>query len=200
MKNCKSFWTLMLMGIMVFLSSCSDDEDVYYYSYNNITYSVGAGDGMTEYESPWEECYILVNNSETSEIKAGPSDIYLGYHDAYRFECDDPEAFNPTVGYVHVPLPEALSSGNQPVFDEKEGEYSKEEGEGNAYKESKMYTIPPKTQLVVERKVIVKKLVLTYTATFQRHPAGREHVVTGKFVRHTPTGIALVEKYEPIKE
>ena len=75
-----------------------------------------------------------------------------------------------------------------------------DEVEGNAYKESKMYTIPPKTQLVVERKVIVKKLVLTYTATFQRHPAGRDHVVTGKFVRHTPTGIALVEKYEPIKE
>ena len=44
----------------------------------------------------------------------------------------------------------------------------------------------------------MKKLVLTYTATFQRHPEGRDHVVTGKFVRHIPVGIALVEKYEPI--
>lgn len=199
MKNYHSMLSMMLIGIMILFSSCSDDEDVFYYSFKDITYSVGTGDGMTEYESPWEECYILVNNSETSEVQSGPADIYLGYHDTYRFECDDPTAFNPTVGYVHVPLPEALSSGNQPVLGEKEGEYSMDEVEVDVYKQGKMYPIPPKTKLVVERKVMMKKLVLTYTATFQRHPKGPDHIVTGKFVRHTPMGISLVEKYEPIK-
>ena len=198
MKNCKSFWTLMLMGIMVFLSSCSDDEDVFYYSFKNIEYTVGSDDGMIEYETPWVECYILVNKSETSEVKAGPSDIYIGYRDRYNFQCNDASTFNPTPGYVHIPLPEALTSTNQVVFEEKEGEYSMEEVDTNRSKESKMFTIPPKTKLLLERKLVMKKLTLTYKATFQRHPSGRDHIVTGKFIRHIPVGIALMENYEPV--
>ena len=99
---------------------------------------------------------------------------------------------------MHVPLPKALSSGNQIVFDEREGEYSMLETDVFRLYESKMYDVPANTKLTVEGKLEMKKLVLTYTATFQRHPEGRDHVVTGKFVRHIPVGIALVEKYEPI--
>ena len=65
--------------------------------------------------------------------------------------------------------------------------------------ESKMYSVPSKTKLTVEGKLEMKKLVLTYTATFQRHPGGKDHVVTGKFIRHIPMGITLVEKYEPVE-
>ena len=87
---------------------------------------------------------------------------------------------------------------NQVIFEEKEGEYSMEEVDTNRSKESKMFTIPPKTKLVLERKLVMKKLTLTYKATFQRHPSGSDHVVIGKFIRHIPVGIALMENYEPI--
>ena len=200
MKNYKLFVSMMLISVVTFFSSCSDDEDVFYYSFKDIEYMVGSDDGMTEYETPWEECYILVNKSETSEVKAGPSDIYIGYRDRYKFQCSDASTFNPTPGYVHVPLPESLTSGNRVVFEEKEGEYSMEEVDTNRSKESKMYTIPPKTKLVLERKVVMKKLTLTYAATFQRHPAGKDHVVAGKFIRYIPVGIALIENYQPVNE
>lgn len=185
------------MGIVTFFTSCSDDNDVFYYSFKNIEYSVEAGDGMTEYKTDWLERFVLVNNGD-SEVTAGPGDMYQGFHERYCFECGDPSLFNPTVGHVHVPLPKALSSGNQIVFDEKEGEYSMLETDVFRLYESKMYDVPANTKLTVEGKLEMKKLVLTYTATFQRHPGGRDHVVIGKFVRHIPMGIALVEKYEPI--
>ena len=187
----------MLLGIVSVFSGCSDAEEVHYYSYRNIEYSIGSGDGMTEYETPWEECYILVNQSEVSEVKAGPSDIYIGYRERYCFQSDDP-LFNPTPGHVHVPLPESLTSGNQVAYDEREGEYSQEEVEVKQSKDPQIYTIPPKTKLTLERKVKMKKLVLSYKASFQRHPGGADLVVTGKFIRHIPVGISLVEKYEPI--
>ena len=190
---------MTLIGIATILSACSDTEEVHYYSYRSIEYSIGSGDGMTEYESPWEECYILVNQSETSEVKAGPSDVYTGYRERYCFQSDA-SLFNPTPGHVHVPLPESLTSGNQVAYDEREGEYSKEEVEVNRSKNPQIYTIPPKTKLTLERKVETKKLVLTYKASFQRHPGGADHVVTGKFIRHIPVGISLVEKYEPINK
>ena len=198
MKNFRLILSMALISVMTLFSSCSDNEGIYYYSFKNIEYTVGDGDGMSEYETPWEECYILVNNSETSEVQAGPSDIYIGNNARYNFTCATPSAFNPTVGYVHVPLPEALTSTNQVVFEEKEGEYSMEEVDTNRSKESKMFTIPPKTKLVLERKLVMKKLTLTYKATFQRHPSGRDHIVTGKFIRHIPVGIALMENYEPV--
>jgi len=200
MKNCTSILTLTLLSVLTFFISCSDAEEVHYYSFKNIEYTVGSGDGMMEYETPWEECYILVNKSETSEVKAGPSDIYIGYRERYYFECTDASTFNPTPGYVHVPLPEALTSGNQVVFEDKEGEYSLEEVDMNRSKESQLFTIPPKTKLTLERKVVMKKLQLTYKASFQRYPSGRDHVVTGKFIRYIPVGISLVEKYEPVNE
>ena len=55
------------------------------------------------------------------------------------------------------------------------------------------------TKLVLERKVEMRKLELTYKATFKCHPSGSDYVVTGKFLRYTPVGISLVEKYEPVK-
>ena len=197
MKNYKWFLSVMLIGVVAFFSSCSDDEDVFYYSFKNIEYSVNAGDGMTEYETDWLERFVLVNNGNT-EITAGPSDMYLGFHERYCFECGDPSLFNPTVGYVHVPLPQALASGNQVILDEKEGEYSMTEVDVPRVYASDMYDVPAKTKLTIEGKIQMKKMVLTYTATFQRHPGGRDHVVTGKFIRHIPMGITLVEKYEPV--
>ena len=197
MKNYKWFLSVMLIGVVAFFSSCSDDEDVFYYSFKNIEYSVNAGDGMTEYETDWLERFVLVNNGNT-EVTAGPGDMYLGFHERYCFECGDPSFFNPTVGYVHVPLPQALASGNQVILDEKEGEYSMTEVDVPRVYTSDMYDVPAKTKLTIEAKIQMKKMVLTYTATFQRHPGGRDHVVTGKFIRHIPMGIALVEKYEPV--
>ena len=197
MKNYKWFLSVMLIGVVAFFSSCSDDEDVFYYSFKNIEYSVNAGDGMTEYETDWLERFVLVNNGNT-EVTAGPGDMYLGFHERYCFECGDPSLFNPTVGYVHVPLPQALASGNQVILDEKEGEYSMTEVDVPRVYTSDMYDVPAKTKLTIEGKIQMKKLVLTYTATFQRHPGGRDHVVTGKFIRHIPMGITLVEKYEPV--
>ena len=200
MKNFRLIVGMALIGVMTLFSSCSDNEEVYYYSFRSIEYIVADGDGMTEYETPWEECYILVNNSETSEVQAGPSDVYLGNNARYNFTCEAPSAFNPTVGHVHVPLPESLSPTNQVVFEEKEGEYSMEEVEVYRPAESKMYTISPKTKLTLKRQVTMKKLVLTYRASFQRHPSGGDHIVTGKFVRYIPVGIALMEEYEPVNK
>ena len=198
MKNYKWFLSMMLISVVAFFSSCSDGDDVFYYSFKNIEYSVEVGDGMTEYETDWLERFVLVNNGNT-EVTAGPGDMYLGFHERYCFECVDPSLFNQTVGHVHVPLPKSFS-GNQIVFDEKEGEYSMLETDVFRIYESKMYDVPANTKLTIEGKLEMKKLVLTYTATFQRHPKGQDHVVTGKFVRHIPMSISLVEKYEPVTE
>ena len=201
MKICKLFVSVMLMSMVAFWSSCSDGEDVFFYTFKDIEYSLAAGDGdgMTEYETPWEECYSIVNVSETSEAEAVANDLYKGYHEHYYFECADASLFNPTSGYVHVTLPEALTSGGQIVFDEKKGEYSLDKVEVLRSYEGKMFKIPAKPKFVLERKVMMKKLTLTYTATFQRHPAGKDHVVTGKFVRHIPIGVALMENYVPVQ-
>ena len=55
MKNYKLFVSMMLISVVTFFSSCSDDEDVFYYSFKDIEYMVGSDDGMTEYETHWEE-------------------------------------------------------------------------------------------------------------------------------------------------
>lgn len=198
MKKIDFLLRIMLVGIVAFFTSCSNKEEVFYYSFKNIEYTVGADDGMTQYESNWLERVVLVNNGD-AEVSAGAGDMYRGFHERYYFECKDPSLFNPTVGYVHVPLPQSLDAVNQVVFDEKEGEYSLEEVEVPRSYELKMYDIPAKTKLTIEGKVQMKKLQLTYIATFQRHPNGADYTVTGKFVRHIPAGISLVEKYEPIQ-
>ena len=199
MKIYKLFVSMMLMGIVACFSSCSDDENVYYYSFKNIEYTVSAGDGMTSYETNWEVLQSIVNGSGDKEVQAGPGDIYQGYHEYYTFKCDNPGKFNPTVGHVHVPIPQTLVSGSQIVLDEKEGEFSMEENEVIRSYEVRKFNIPAKTKLVLERKVEMRKLELTYKATFKCHPSGSDYVVTGKFLRYTPVGISLVEKYEPVK-
>lgn len=198
MKISETTMGVILISIMTFFSSCSEDEEIFYYSFKNIEYSLSSDDGIAEYDTPWEECYILINNSEKSEVKSGPSDIYVGYHEYYCFECADGSTFNPTPGYVHVPLPEDLTSANQIVFEEKEGEYSLDKIEVNRSYDRKMFNIPAKTKFILERKVTMKRLVLTYKATFQRHPSGKDHVVTGKFFRYVPIGIALLENHEVV--
>ena len=199
MKIYKLFVSMMLMGIVACFSSCSDDENVYYYSFKNIEYTVSAGDGMTSYETNWEVLQSIVNGSGDKEVQAGPGDIYQGYHEYYTFKCDNPGKFNPTVGHVHVPIPQTLVSGSQIVLDEKEGEFSMEENQVIRSYEERKFNIPAKTKLVLERKVEMRKLELTYKATFKCHPSGSDYVVTGKFLRYTPVGISLVEKYEPVK-
>ena len=199
MKIYKLFVSMMLMGIVACFSSCSDDENVYYYSFKNIEYTVSAGDGLTSYETNWEVLQSIVNGSGDKEVQAGPGDIYQGYHEYYTFKCDNPGKFNPTVGHVHVPIPQTLVSGSQIVLDEKEGEFSMEENEVIRSYEERKFNIPAKTKLVLERKVEMRKLELTYKATFKFHPSGSDYVVTGKFLRYTPVGISLVEKYEPVK-
>ena len=199
MKIYKLFVSMMLMGIVDCFSSCSDDENVYYYSFKNIEYTVSAGDGLTSYETNWEVLQSIVNGSGDKEVQAGPGDIYQGYHEYYTFKCDNPGKFNPTVGHVHVPIPQTLVSGSQIVLDEKEGEFSMEENEVIRSYEERKFNIPAKTKLVLERKVEMRKLELTYKATFKCHPSGSDYVVTGKFLRYTPVGISLVEKYEPVK-
>ena len=199
MKIYKLFVSMMLMGIVACFSSCSDDENVYYYSFKDIEYTVSAGDGLTSYETNWEVLQSIVNGSGDKEVQAGPGDIYQGYHEYYTFKCDNPGKFNPTVGHVHVPIPQTLVSGSQIVLDEKEGEFSMEENEVIRSYEERKFNIPAKTKLVLERKVEMTKLELTYKATFKCHPSGSDYVVTGKFLRYTPVGISLVEKYEPVK-
>ena len=199
MKIYKLFVSMMLMGIVACFSSCSDDENVYYYSFKNIEYTVSAGDGLTSYETNWEVLQSIVNGSGDKEVQAGPGDIYQGYHEYYTFKCDNPGKFNPTVGHVHVPIPQTLVSGSQIVLDEKEGEFSMEENEVIRSYEERKFNIPAKTKLVLERKVEMRKLELTYKAIFKCHPSGSDYVVTGKFLRYTPVGISLVEKYEPVK-
>ena len=170
MKNYKLFLSVMLMGIVTFFTSCSDDNDVFYYSFKNIEYSVEAGDGMTEYKTDWLERFVLVNNGD-SEVTAGPGDMYQGFHERYCFECGDPSLFNPTVGHVHVPLPKALSSGNQIVFDEREGEYSMLETDVFRLYESKMYDVPANTKLTVEGKLEMKRVVETLIWDLCEHPS-----------------------------
>ena len=188
---------IALICMVLFSTSCSDKEEVYYYSFKDIEYSVEEEDGMIFYETDWEVLQTIVNSSKDREVEAGPGDLYQGFHEYYYFECKNPADFNPTVGYVHLRLPQTLSLGNQIVYDDKEGEYSMDPVEVNRSYEGKVYRVPSQTKLTLERKIEMRKLVLSYKAIFQRHPSGKDFIVEGKFFRYVPENILLVEKYEP---
>ena len=181
------------------LSSCSDDEDVFYYSFKNIEYSVGQGDAITTSETDWEVLQTIVNGSEDTDVEVEAGDIYQDHHEYYCFKCETLENFNPTVGHVHVPLPQDIVANNQLVFGEEEGEYSMDEVEVPRFYEERDYIIPARTKLTLERKVEFKEMVVSFKASFKRHPSGKDLVVEGKFVRFVPTSISIVEKYQPLK-
>ena len=186
MKNFKQTITLMLVCALGFLASCSDDEDVFYYSFKNIEYTVGMEDGVVTYDTEWAHFKTIINDS-SEDLKDSTGDIYAGYDEYYVFKCTTPEKFNPSVGYVHVPLPNGLNADGTVSVGNTMGEYTMDTmliRDKTANWEE--FVVPPMKKLSILRSFKIEKQVFTYTATFERHPKGKDLVVTGKFVHVKP--------------
>ena len=197
MKNFKQTITLMLVCALGFLASCSDDEDVFYYSFKNIEYTMEEEDGIMTYETS-EEIYKTITNNSSEDLKISTGNVYQGYDEYYVFKCDDQENFNPTVGYVHVPLPGVNAEGNIVVGSDM-GEYTMERVVTyNLSAGWKDRVIPPMKKLSLWRTLQIEKRVFTYKATFERHPKGEDLVVKGKFIHAKPTSAITRESLEDI--
>ena len=197
MKNFKQTITLMLVCALGFLASCSDDEDVFYYSFKSIEYTMEEEDGIMTYETP-EEIYKTITNNSSEDLKISTGNVYQGYDEYYVFKCDDQENFNPTVGYVHVPLPGVNAEGNIVVGSDM-GEYTMERVVTyNLSAGWKDRVIPPMKKLSLWRTLQIEKRVFTYKATFERHPKGEDLVVKGKFIHAKPTSAITRESLEDI--
>lgn len=186
MKNFKQTITLMLVCALGFLASCSDEEDVFYYTFKNIEYTVEMEDGVTTYDTP-EGIYRTVTNDSAEDLKYSIENIYEGYNEFYLFKCATPEEFNPTPRDVHVPLPNGLSPDGTVSVGSTMGEYTMDimmtHDETSKRQE---YIIPPMKKLSISRSLKIRKHVFTYTATFERHPKGKDLVVKGKFIHEVP--------------
>ena len=197
MKNFKQTITLMLVCALGFLASCSDDADVFYYSFKNIEYTMEEEDGIMTYETS-EEIYKTITNNSSEDLKISTGNVYQGYDEYYVFKCDDQENFNPTVGYVHVPLPGVNAEGNIVVGSDM-GEYTMERVVTyNLSAGWKDRVIPPMKKLSLWRTLQIEKRVFTYKATFERHPKGEDLVVKGKFIHAKPTSAITRESLEDI--
>ena len=202
MKNFKQTIMLMLVCALGFLASCSDEEDVFYYSFKSIEYTMEEEDGIMKYETPWHVYNSVVNNSSTEmeDIKVSLGNLYRDYYEYYVFKCDYPETFNPTVGYVHVPLPSGLAPDGTVLVSSTMGEYSMEKM--ITYDTSagmREYSIPAQKRLILECSLEIEKQVFTYKATFQRHPRGEDLVVKGKFIHAKPISSMARQTLEDIE-
>ena len=198
MKNFKQTITLMLVCALGFLVSCSDEEDVFYYSFKSIEYTMEEEDGIMTYDTP-EEIYKTITNNSSEDLKISTGNIFQGYDEYYVFKCDNQENFNPTVGYVHVPIPGVNYEGNIVVGDDM-GEYTMEKMVTcNLAAGWKEHVIPPMKKLRLWRTLQIEKHVFTYKATFQRHPKGEDLVVKGKFIHEMPTSAITRESFEDIE-
>lgn len=200
MKNLKQTITLVLFCILGFFTSCSDEEEVFYYSFKSIEYTMEEEDGIMAYDTPWHVYNSVTNTSETEDIKVSLGNLYRDYYEYYVFKCDDAENFNPTVGYVHVPLPSGLASDGTVMVSSTMGEYSMEKMV--TYDTSagmREYSIPAKKRLVLECSLEIEKKVFTYKATFQRHPKGEDLVVRGKFIHAKPVSSMARQTLEDIQ-
>lgn len=198
MRNYKRIIRLMLVCTLGFLASCSDDEEVFYYSYKNIEYSIEEGDGKYTYETQWERYNTIANNSgtETEDMKISVGGLYNDYQEYYVFKSES-ETFNPTVGHVHVPLPSGISDEGVITFRLNEGEFTTEKMI-SADAGSREFVIPPMKKLILERKLEIETLQLSFKATFQRHPKGKDIVVTGKFICSKPVSAKIRQTLEDI--
>ena len=186
MKNFKQTIMLMLVCALGFLASCSDEEDVFYYSFKSIEYTMEEDDGITTYYTP-EEIYKTIANYSSEELKYSPGNIYAGHEEYYQFKCATPEGFNPTPGDVHVPLPNGLTPDGTVSVGSTMGEYTMDimltHAEADIWEE---FDVPPMKKLSILRSLKIEKREFTYTATFERHPKGKDLVVTGKFISAKP--------------
>ncbi len=199
MKNFRQTITLMLMCALGFLVSCSDEEGVFYYSFKNIEYTVEGQDGVTTYDIP-EGIYRTVTNNSAEDLKYSIENIYDGYSEFYLFKCATPEEFNPTPGDVHVPLPNGLSPDGTVSVGSTMGEYTMDikltPAEADIREE---FDVPPMKKLSISRSLKIQKRVFTYTATFERHPKGKDLVVKGKFINEVPVAAIFSTILEDIE-
>ena len=77
MKNFKQTITLMLVCALGFLVSCSDEEDVFYYSFKSIEYTMEEEDGIMTYDTP-EEIYKTITNNSSEDLKITTGNIFQG--------------------------------------------------------------------------------------------------------------------------
>ena len=162
MKNFKQTIMLMLVCALGFLASCSDEEDVFYYSFKSIEYTMEGDDGITTYYTP-EEIYKTIANYSSEELKYSPGNIYAGHEEYYQFKCATPEGFNPTPGDVHVPLPSGLAPDGTVLVSSTMGEYSMEKMV--TYDVSagmREYSVPAQKRLVLECSLEIEKKVFSY--------------------------------------
>ena len=200
MKIFKQTIALMLVCALGFLASCSDEEDVFYYSFKSIEYTMEEEDGIMTYDTP-EEIYKTITNNSSEDLKISTGNIFQGYDEYYVFKCDNQENFNPTVGYVHVPIPGVNYEGNIVLgVGSDMGEYTMEKMVTyNLAAGWKEHVIPPMKKLRLWRTLQIEKHVFTYKATFQRHPKGEDLVVKGKFIHEMPTSAITRESFEDIE-
>lgn len=189
----------MLVCALGFLASCEDKEDLFFYTFKSIEYTVGEEDGVMTHETPWE-IYKTIVNKTSQDLTISTGNVHDGYYEYYMFKCDTPEDFNPSVGHVHVPLPSGLSSDGTVSVGSTLGEYTMDKMEvRNLAAGWKEHVIPPMKQLRLWRTLEIEKQVFTYTATFERHPKGKDLVVKGKFVHAKPISTITRESLEDIE-
>ncbi|MDE6799784.1 MAG: hypothetical protein K2P62_05920 [Phocaeicola sp.] len=182
--------------LLALFTSCSNEEDVYYYKFKEIRYSIEEGDGVQEYDTPMEIISVTRNFSTDQEIFSPQFDPYVKNHERYVFRCDSPEEFNPTVGYVHVPIPVSVDEGGI-VLSEDLKEYSMTETEDmEDIARFPSYPVPPMTKLTLSGELTIKKTTLTYQAVFVRCPSGEEHIVKGKYIRFRPFDLRVTKTME----
>lgn len=183
--------------ILILSASCSHEEDVYYYKFKDIRYSMEEGDGVQQYDTPMGILSVTRNFSLDAEAFSPQIDPYVKNHERYVFQCDFPEEFNPTVGYVPVPV--SVSEG-EIVLSTDLKEYSMTETDDmKCVDKLPAFVVPPMTQLTLSGELTMEKLILTYHAVFERCPSGEEHVVTGKYIRYCPCEVRLNKNFEKLE-
>lgn len=188
---------IVLLSLVLF-ASCSHEEDVYYYKFKDIRYSMEEGDGVQQYDTPMGISSVTRNFSLDTEAFSPQIDPYVKNHERYVFQCDLPEEFNPTVGYVHVPVPVAISE-SEIILSTDLKEYSMEETDDMKRTDLlPAFPVPPMTKLILSGELTIEKLIVTYHAVFERCPSGEEHVVTGKYIRYRPVEVRVDKKFEKL--
>lgn len=184
--------------VLVLFSSCSDEEEVHYYKFKDIQYSMEEGDGIARYDTPMEIITVTKNSSVKDEMFSPQVDPYVKNHERYVFTCDSSEDFNPTEGYVHVPVPLSIA-GNEIVISSDLKEYSMTETDDMKYMEwLPAVVVPPMTKLTLSGELTIEKLTLTYIAVFVCCISGEEYVVKGKYIRYCPCELRVNKKFEEL--
>lgn len=189
---------LLWIVFMVCISCSNEKEEVHYYKFKDIQYHIEKGDGLETYDTPMGITSVTRNSTQEGGVYSPEIDPYVKNHERYVFTCDAPADFNPTEGYVHVPIPLSLSEGDMTMSKELK-EYSMEEtDDARSVEKLAMFPVPPMTKLTISGELTIEKLTLTYTAVFVCCLSGEERIVKGKYIRYRPCELRINKKFEEL--